>query len=121
MTDAEIIKALECCKDNSFNNFSCEKCSYHGTRGCCVNNLCEDALALINRQDAEIERLKDMVSQNEGALPRYEALIRAEAVKEFAERLKEKAITYYTIIGRWVSVKDIDNLVKEMEGEHEVS
>lgn len=121
MTDTKIIKALECCKDNSFNNFPCEKCPYRGTRRYCANNLCEDALALINRQKAEIERLKDMVSQNEGALPRYEALIRAEAVKEFAERLKEKAITYYTIIGHWVSVKDIDNLVKEMEGEHEVS
>ena len=45
--------------------------------------------------------------------------IKSEAVKEFAERLKEKAITYYTIIGHWVSVKDIDNLVKEMVGDKE--
>lgn len=117
MTDNEIIKALVCCKDNSFNSFPCEKCPYPGTRGCCVNNLCEDALYLISRQRAEIERLKDMVAQNEGVLPKYEALIRAEAVKEFAERLKGDnfkvpvdAFTSAYVLGD----DDIDQIAKEM-------
>lgn len=80
--------------------------------------------ANMNREhlQAEIERLKGwdrwIVSESHAPIIKK---ARAEAIKEFAERLKEKAITYYTIIGHWVSVKDIDNLVKEMEGEHEVS
>ena len=68
----------------------------------------------IDRLEAEIERLRAMVSQNEGVLSQYEQLIKAAAIKEFAEKLKEKAW-----IGMWetishVDVDDIDNLVKEM-------
>lgn len=43
-----------------------------------------------------------------------------EAVKEFAERLKEKSfktIRNYGLTKVVVAVCDIDNLVKEMEGE----
>lgn len=48
---------------------------------------------------------------------KLEAQIKSEAIKEFADRLKEKSITFYTITGHWVSVKDIDELVKEMVGD----
>ena len=121
MTDTEIIKALECCKDNSFNSFSCEKCSYHGT--------CEDALALINRQKAEIERLTAMVEAAEDYLHplpfknAFDAEIlkaKAEAVKEFAEKL-EKDLGDLFMVNHPVVASIIDSLVKEMEGEHEVS
>lgn len=50
MTDKEIIEALECC-----NTHRCVDCPY----GCdCLDHLTGNALDLINRQRAEIERLK---------------------------------------------------------------
>lgn len=38
--------------------------------------------------------------------------IKSEAIKEFAERLKEKADKYG--LKYWATVEDIDNLVEEM-------
>ena len=65
MTDNEIIKALECCSTGE-TYADCEKngCPlYLGiTMGCKYidkeNQLYSDALGIINRQQAEIERLK---------------------------------------------------------------
>lgn len=51
MTDNEIIKALECC---NYNNYKCDNCPYI-YKACTVY---KDAIDLINRQKAEIERLK---------------------------------------------------------------
>ena len=54
MTDNEIIKALECC-----GRESCNGCPYRSDRICHQGNpMIRDALDLINRQKAEIERLK---------------------------------------------------------------
>ena len=60
MTDNEIIKALECCRSENGND--CENCQYTKVvyrqgEGGCTNRLMQDALNLINRQKAEIERL----------------------------------------------------------------
>lgn len=58
MTDNEIIKALECCHDYS----DCGDCSYGIFRtknGLCVDLLHKGALDLINRQKAEIGKLKE--------------------------------------------------------------
>lgn len=58
-TDAEIIKALECC-----SKAQCEQdcvvlgCPYYLEEQC-SNKIVVDALDLINRKDAEIERLKE--------------------------------------------------------------
>lgn len=52
MTDNEIIKALELCKGTG-----CIGCPLHLTADC-VRILQENAIDLINRQKAEIERLK---------------------------------------------------------------
>ena len=60
---------------------------------------------------AEIERLKGMVSQNEGVLPQYEALLKAEAIKEFADRLCEDRVSNDPVV---ISTKC---LVKEMTGD----
>jgi len=52
----EIIKALECCHVGS----NCGCCPYNEFRtksGLCVDMLYKDAFTLINRQQAEIERL----------------------------------------------------------------
>lgn len=52
MNDEEIKKALECCI-----SLSCEGCPLNDERGCLTISD-ENALALINRQQAEIERLQ---------------------------------------------------------------
>ena len=60
MTDNEIIKALECCNRNG----SCFQCPYDRAsfehEPDCASVMTADALDLINRQKAEIERLKDL-------------------------------------------------------------
>ena len=118
-TDDEIIKALECCRTIDGND--CFTCPYHGKQyeigsGGCTNDLVSDALALINLQKAEIERLKDKYE----CIYQPKAMIKAEAIKEFAERLVaiyENDKTYdrpnaHTLV---VTVfRNIDNLVKEM-------
>lgn len=58
MTDNEIKKALGLCK-NSIGKRDCKKCAYLATKGMCIDNLLNDTLDLINRQQAEIERLKE--------------------------------------------------------------
>lgn len=115
MTDNEIVKALECCNQND-----CKTCPYgkYNTAGwCCMPKLRKDTLDLINRQKAEIERLKkgwkaDVI---------LTANVKAEAYREFAERLK-KAL--YSDSCRLVFDSDldifecaIDNLLKELVGE----
>lgn len=116
MTDNEIIKALECCGVDT----SCEGCPYHDV-SLCQDNLCKDALSLINRQKAEIERLQGLLVEWKKAGYKYADSIeniKAEAIKEFAERLKREAVTHKNF-GELVYVEDIDNLVKEMVGERE--
>ena len=92
MTDNEIIKALEICA----NNGDCKECAinpHHGNYGYCTSLAIKAALDLINRQKAEIERLQ---GYNENLLTANTALsneileVKTEAIKEFAERLKEK-------------------------------
>ena len=103
MTDNEIIKALETCILGDCDVCNC-KC---GSVGDCRDTLNKHSLDLINRQQAEIERLEKHTEM-------YHE-VRAEAIKEFAEKLKKR---FYLIAGRCVvNVYQIDNLVKEMVGE----
>lgn len=57
MTDNEIIKALECCA-NWESDKSCEECPANTYGFGCANKRAKASLDLINRQQAEIERLK---------------------------------------------------------------
>ena len=52
LTD-DVIKALECCKGE---DIPCKSCPYFDL-GSCESAMAEDALALINRQKAQIESL----------------------------------------------------------------
>ena len=124
MTDSEIIKALECCKGADTDCWECELFD------CCkvtVQEIMQNALDLINRQKAEVERLNkevDRLSQcvlyNDGIVADLEKDLfnaKAEAYKEFAERLKESAFT----INQCEEIlfkENIDNLLKEMESDN---
>lgn len=81
------------------------------------NRLVRKAEEEITRQQTEIERLKgynENLQAANTALSNEIIEIKAEAVKEFAERLKEKIDVVYSI----KHLKDnIDNAVKEMVGE----
>ena len=110
MTDNKIIKALE------------EMAEYpHYYEEC---QILKNVLDLITRQQAEIERLKndimakeaeynDMLDQR-NCVEEYLETAKSEAVKEFAERLKEKSYQRfdYSELVFEISEGDIDNLVK---------
>lgn len=115
MSDNDIIKVLECCKIDT-PPFMCEECplcripSYS-----CASKCKELAYDLIIRQKAEIERLKNMIAQNEGVLPEYERLIKAETIEEFAERLKHTRVDLDGI--EMVAVWNIDTIIEQMTEE----
>ena len=99
MTDSEIVTALTVChKDDDYPK--CDRCPYIKVSRC-MDILGEDALGLIHRQQAELEKAK------------------SEAVMEFAEKLKRKselvAPSVWAIPYRAVAVTDIDKLVEGME------
>lgn len=104
------------------NEIVCTMLAYSKTNILLVNGepiSIGDILNLINRKQAEIERLKIKIEGVQEANAILREHIR-KAVKEFAERLKEK--NFYTqfddyAYGWVVEEKDIDNLVKEMVGE----
>ena len=118
MTDNEIIKALECCSKNE----PCNICSYDKKEKddfVCCSKLMVDTIDLINRQKAEIERLKTecglaKFDKYKAEFEEFRAEIKANAIKEFAERLKETATRDAGVW--WVMEEDIDNLAKEMVG-----
>lgn len=70
----------------------------------------------ITRQQTEIERLKDyssnLIAANT-ALSNEILEAKAEAYKEFAERLKENAITKFDW-NEYIDIEEIDTLLKEM-------
>ena len=107
--DTDIAKALKCCADKK----RCHDCPFCVTSiEPCYITLAREAASLLSRRDAEIERLKkELIEQQLKNNLLYETAkeARAEAIKEFAERLKE--------IDDYVSPLDIDNLVKEMTEE----
>ena len=69
------------------------------------------------KAEAEVERLKTNLNvELENFATEYDNKIKAEAIKEFAERLKDKITMSphsFISIDKWY----IDNLVKEMVGE----
>ena len=91
----------------------------------------DKTLNLINRQKAEIERLKKEAEDKERAyndefclrkewqtkcqeLLEEKQITTSEAIKEFAERLKEKLQWDVEFDNKLVFESDIDNLIKEM-------
>lgn len=140
MTDSEIIKHLEYCMESE-----CEKCQYQYDMACkeyifhdclrLIHNLMDknkaykyyydECLKDLKKANTEIERLKGRKNLLKAE---KRSLIKAEAVKEFAEKVKETSL--YEFIEEYFEnaelcyearqdqfCKHIDNLVKEMVGE----
>lgn len=121
-TDEEIIKALECC----FIEQQCNYCPLYKEHSAdCLDTVLKNAHALITRQQAEIDRLNKEIQITKDAYTMLQTkieIIKSEAVKEFAEKLKEKsfkAIRNYGLTKDVVEVSTINNLLKEMVGEEE--
>lgn len=113
MNDEEIKKCLECCI-----SLSCEGCPLNDERGCLTISD-EKALDLINRQQADIERLKYLLEREEKAKESFSKQCYKDGIKEFAERLKENQRTF---IGdeyayEFIPSIEIDVLLAEMAGE----
>lgn len=110
----DIKKGLECCSNPSIN--SCKDCPYNnnGEFSCCDGEMCKDALNLITEQEKKIERLKDENKENcwkcieakrvteedyaklQEEFANYQIASdkeimaqKKQAVKEFAEKLKD--------------------------------
>lgn len=140
MTESEIMKALEVCgKDEP-----CETCpakgKFYNDEFRCCGNLMIIAIDLLNRKNAEIEDLKNQLSIFKKLLDKAEARIhmykhydeerdirlhsrltetaRAEAIKEFAERVNNLIDMCFYDLGDFddnMSMKtDVDQIAKEM-------
>ena len=99
---------------------NCEKCGAK-TRGCI-----ESLHNIIAEQQAEIKELNTIRSRliyDSGTLTKISdelyQKIKAEAVKEFAERLKARIIEDFLKYNTDTTIGYIDNLVKEMAGDTE--
>lgn len=119
MTDEQIVKALECCGKMNECKKECPLGDVGGVDKC-IHTLMLDALELIKRQQAEIKRLKQEATELRLRKEMYRVTVdevRAEAIREFAERLKAGA-SRIQIGGKYeykmVTSNYIDYLVKEM-------
>ena len=128
MTDKEIESSLKViATTHNCNECKIRNCKW-GTCNC-SQITARAALDLINRQKAEIEKLKCEMGK---LLPKdcsyaiqmevsnkLESQIKSEAIKEFAERLMKMSTQGFWETDAYVGVEQIDNLVKEMVGDIE--
>lgn len=141
MKDTEIVKALECCVTKE----DCDGCPYDEINDC-IKGHEEDILNLINRQNAEIERLERKLVAYEPSINRvlfsqmlleqkekaeafekkWKAEVKSEAYREFwnsrPERLNEQLEGYEEFNKGWNTCLDEfceirNNLLKELVGE----
>lgn len=103
MTDSEIIKGLECCAD--YHVGACLRCPYEGEKEknivFCVGLVRRDALDLIKRQAAEIEKLRtDNAIISDVYIKALEAFEAEKAEKE--KILKE----FESKQGEWIEKDD---------------
>lgn len=147
LTDEQVIKALECC----FSNKSCKECPLdtNDTDISCLRTIRKEATRLCLRQKAEIEKyqhiketvngfwselqklsiFKDKDTPTLEELLEYIEQTKAEAIKEFWERLIEERLAVINLNGTTDKYAEGyqdalcymegqgDNLVKEMVGD----
>ena len=107
MTETEIMKALECCSKDEINGLNIF--TYGDVP---MRSLLKYALALLNRKDAKIGKLNFENLQMIASIKGLEERARAEAIKEFAERLKKEIACFVPNVADVREV--IDNTAKEM-------
>ena len=123
ITDEEIKSSLEViATTRNCNECKIRNCKW-GTCNC-SQITANAALDLINRQQAEIERLEKIRKADNNlitSLNKCYETAKAEAYKEFAEKLKEKCYEdfqeTYEMLSPYVTDDYIDNLLKEIDGE----
>lgn len=119
MTSDEILKTLECCF--RLHPICPTFCPMLKTPNC-GRELRKKAFYLINNLKAENERLEEEKEQLKADIEMFTDIgkmyseLKADAIKEFAERLK-KELSF----GHYIQPDQIDNLVKEMVGDNNVS
>ena len=123
-TDEQIIEIFKYCAESDCDD--CYNCVARKDGRCAIPDLDAQVIQVINRQAAEIIRLKgSVVTNNIMEIARVKKEAKAEAIKEFAKRVKEEICknTYagFDKKGNPVNIweaeagfKDIDNLVKEI-------
>ena len=122
MTDNEIIKALECCDE-----FQCDECPlnpYSTDPVICERRCKQESLNLINRQQAEIYKLQEIIVM--GRYTSHTSIRAAESwhrtnseyikrLKEENERLNEK---YSLAVAKYeAEVRNFTEALKTIEGE----
>lgn len=89
LTDEQIIKALEYYKEQGITS-ECEKCNIKED---CRRELIAIALDLINRKDAEIERLQEGIRFERERVDNIPTLLRqaeSQTIKEYIEKASIK-------------------------------
>ena len=112
MTDNDIKKALECCSEPA-GKCCCEVCPLHHREDSCTTALIKMSVELVNRQQAEIKRYLHSIKLLENDVQ----TAKSEAIKEFAERLKNEYADFDELheeIRHDNLIFAIDDLVKEM-------
>lgn len=113
MNEKDILKALECHQSARPN---CAECPFHKRPEDCLESLQRDALELIKSQQTEIKRLNTNMDSMVAEHSRLIANAKSEAIKEFAEKLKDVFVTVDGTFECSEVEEHIDNLVKEMTG-----
>jgi hypothetical protein len=138
LNDSEIVKALEDLVKCNNNEIDCGSCALSKFYPRCPEEIGKFALDLINRLQAENERLQNILICFMDALGKvrkvddideisliplmselnkqYRAELKAEAYKEFVNRL-ESELGGLFLIKHKVVCDVIDNLLKELVGE----
>ena len=110
MKDNEIMKAMECCSKNK----SCRDCPYIDEadgRKWCNEKVYDGVISIINRQQAEIERLTNYIVSELSVLPKK---VKTETINDFVERLKEGLKKECSPMVYAHLAELVDNLVTEM-------
>lgn len=113
LTDEQIKKSLECCSNYDVD---CDECPANGYCDSDAFGMASAILDLINRRDAEVERLtreRDFYKAPSSELARGVEQIKSKAIKEFWSKVRAFAV----VMGCYHIVEYGDNTVKEMDGE----
>ena len=130
LTDNEIIKALECCTNNEVSSCKEKDCPFRKFCQKDIDALEKASLDLINRQKAEIERLKNLKClyafdgefkdciKGDCFYRKKEDDVKFEAIKECICRLKQ--IERQNGEYGYITLEDIDKVKRElMKGDNE--